>query len=100
MNGLTKRLKSLGFVADVPITKKGENHYYYHAYIRELSPYTCLIIEGYRKQGYSTLRFNFYKSTYMKGGGKIREKIYLYNASPRRMMQKVNSFINYLERSK
>lgn len=99
MDVFTERLKRLGFVADVPETKKGKKHYYYHAYIKDLSNNTSLIVEGYRKKGYSTLRFTFYKATYVKGGDKIRETIYLYNASPLRMMQKVTSFINYLERS-
>ncbi|MEK4300908.1 hypothetical protein MKY30_16220 [Oceanobacillus sp. FSL W8-0428] len=100
MQSLSKRLKNLGFVADLPETVKGKKHYYYQAYIKDLSNNTSLIIEGYRKKGYPTYRFTFYKRTYFKGGGKVSEKIYLNNASPIKMMQKVTSFINYLERSK
>lgn len=51
MIGLTERLKSLGFVVDVPVTEKGEYHYFYHAYVKDLSSNTSLIIEGYRKKG-------------------------------------------------
>ncbi|MFD1387551.1 hypothetical protein ACFQ4Z_12145 [Oceanobacillus oncorhynchi subsp. oncorhynchi] len=100
MEGLPKRLKRLGFIADLPETVKGKEHYYYQAYVKDLSNNTSLIIEGYRKEGYPTYRFTFYKATYIKGGGKVQEKIYLYNASPIKMMQKVTSFVNHLERSK
>ncbi|MEK4303706.1 hypothetical protein [Oceanobacillus sp. FSL K6-0251] len=99
MIGLTERLKSLGFVVDVPVTEKGEYHYFYHAYVKDLSSNTSLIIEGYRKKGYPTYRFTFYKATYFGGGVKVREKVYVENASPVQVIRKVTSFISWMERS-
>lgn len=99
MIGLTKRLRSLGFIADVPKTIEGKNHYYYQAYIKDLSANTSLIVEGFRRRGYSTYRFSFYKTTFIDNGRKINEKVYLENASPLEVLQRVTSYINYMERS-
>ena len=96
---LTERFKRLGFVVDVPKYKKGERHYFGPVYIKDLSKNTSLIVEGYRKKGYATYRFMFYKSTFIDGGKKIREKVYLENASPLLVLQRVTSFLTYIERS-
>ncbi|MBP2079641.1 hypothetical protein [Oceanobacillus polygoni] len=99
MESLTNRFKDLGFSADIPRNREGEKHYFYLAFVKDLSVNTSLVVEGYRKKGYSTYRFSFYKSTYIENGKKINEKVYLENASPIQVLNKVTSFINYLERS-
>lgn len=99
MKSLANSFKDLGFISDVPRRREGEKHYFHLVYVKDLSKNTSLIIEGYRKKGYSTYRFSFYKATYIDNGKKINEKVYLENASPLQVLQRVTSFINYIERS-
>lgn len=99
MKSLEKSFKDLGFFSDVSRYRKGEKHYFNLVYVKDLSENTSLIVEGYRKKGYSTYRFSFYKATYIDKGRKINEKVYLENASPLQVLQRVKSLINYIERS-
>lgn len=99
MKSLAKYFKDLGFISDVSRHREGEKHYFYLVYVKDLSKNTSLIVEGYRKKGYSTYRFSFYKATYIDTGRKINEKVYLENASPLQVLQRVKSYIHYIERS-
>ncbi len=99
MKSLANSFKDLGFISDVFKRREDERHYFNLVFVKDLSRNTSLIIEGYRMKGYSTYRFDFYKSTYIDGGKKVREKVYLENASPLQVLQRVTSFVNYIERS-
>ncbi|ASF27899.1 hypothetical protein WV34_03555 [Bacillus amyloliquefaciens] len=98
MKSLAECFKDLGFISDIPRYREGEKHYFYRVFVKDLTENTSLIVEGYRKMGYSTYRFSFYKATYVDKGRKINEKVYLENASPFQVLQRVRSFINYIER--
>ncbi len=65
-------------------------------YVKELSRWTMLVVEGERKKGYATYRYTFYKVSYLPNGNRRDEKVYLENASPRLMLQKVTSFLTYI----
>lgn len=98
IKSLTESFRELGFTIGTPKYKRGERIYFYHIFVKDLSKHTSLIVEGYREQGYSTYRFSFYKATYINGE-KTREKVYLENASPLKVLQRVTSFVDYIERS-
>ncbi|API94185.1 hypothetical protein BKP57_06670 [Virgibacillus sp. 6R] len=99
MKSIPESFKELGFTVGIPKNREGEKHSFYQAYVKDLSKNTSLIVEGYRRQGYSTYRFSFYKATYIDNGKKINEKVYLENASPLEVLQRVTSFVDYIERS-
>ena len=99
LNSLANSFQELGFTLYIPKKREGEKHGFHHAYVRDLSRSTCLIVEGSRKKGYSTYRFSFYKSTYVVNGVKINEQVYLENASPSEVLKKVRSYVNFIERS-
>ncbi|MCC2251778.1 hypothetical protein JUJ52_17665 [Virgibacillus sp. AGTR] len=86
---IDQRFKRLGFNVGIS----------YQVFIKDLSKNTSLIVEGTRKTGYSTYRYSFYKVTYVKGGKKIKEKVYSENVSVLRVLRQVTSFLNFIERS-
>lgn len=65
-------------------------------YVKELSRLTMLVVEGERKKGYTTYRYTFYKVSYLPNGDRKHEKVYLKDASPRKVLQKVTSFLRYI----
>ncbi|QDI92494.1 hypothetical protein EPH95_15925 [Salicibibacter halophilus] len=88
MKTITDRFRELGF-------QVGVSH---QVFVKDLSKNTSLIVEGERKQGYVTYRYMFYKVTYYPRGKD--EKVYMENASPRRVLHRVASFIYWLEKER
>ena len=93
-----ERFEKLGFIADVPEMRNGKFTEPYKAYIKDLSPHTSLFVEGYKKKGYSTYRYSFYKVTYIKGGRKINQKVYAENVSLVKVLRQVTSFLHFIEK--
>ncbi|UJL48145.1 hypothetical protein KFZ58_02390 [Virgibacillus sp. NKC19-16] len=85
MRTINQRFLGLGFQVGIPS----------QVFIRDISIRTSLVVEGHREKGYSTYRYTFYKITYYPKGS--HEKVYMENASPRRVLQRVASFISFLE---
>ncbi|MCM2675502.1 hypothetical protein [Alkalicoccobacillus plakortidis] len=67
-------------------------------YVKELSKLTMLVVEGERKRGYATYRYTFYKMSYLPNGDRKQEKVYLKDASPKKVLQKVTSFLMYINK--
>lgn len=85
MRTINQRFKSLGFQVGIAS----------QVFVRDISSRTSLVVEGKREKGYSTYRYAFYKITYYPKGS--HEKVYMENASPKRVLQRVTSFIYFLE---
>ncbi|GAJ99571.1 hypothetical protein [Geomicrobium sp. JCM 19055] len=86
---LDQRFKRLGFNVGIS----------YQVFIKDLSGSTSLVVEGARITGYPTYRYSFYKVTYLPDGAKAREKIYVENESASRVLRRVTSFLDFMERS-
>ena len=67
-------------------------------YVKELSRLTMLVVEGERKKGYATYRYTFYKMSYLPNGDKKHEKVYIKDTSPQKVLQKVTSFLMYINK--
>ncbi|WP_188943812.1 hypothetical protein [Virgibacillus salexigens] len=85
MRTINQRFRDLGFQVGIAS----------QVFVRDISQRTSLVVEGKRERGYSTYRYTFYKITYYPKGS--YEKVYMENVSPKRVLQRVTSFIYFME---
>lgn len=59
-----------------------------------------LVVEGARVKGFAEYRYTFYKTKYLSDGRMTSLKVYMENQSIKRVLQRVTSFLLFLERTK
>ncbi|MED4801924.1 hypothetical protein P9684_19205 [Bacillus atrophaeus] len=90
MSVVDNQFKTLGFNVGIPSL----------VFVRSLSRDCMLVVEGARVKGFAEYRYTFYKTRYLPDGRMTSLKVYMENQSIKRVLQRVASFLLFLERTK